>query len=114
MSYINIFTFADDIALCLSDDNFHCLVRAKNCGLSILSNWARFNLLPISYEKCHSIVVTNRQFAIRDPLSIDGNPIPIFRTTVYLGIHIDDRLTFCPILITSLIDWLTCVVFPGK
>ena len=93
---IKVVTFADDIALCLNGDDFQCLVRAMNSGLSILSNWARFNLLPISYEKCHSIVVTNRQFEIRDPLSIDGNPIPIFRTTVYLGIHIDDRLTFLP------------------
>ena len=93
---IDIVNFADDIALCVNGDHLPDLVRVMNGGLSILSNWSRFNLLPINYEKTHAMVITNRKYEISSPLMIDGRNIPIVRNTVYLGVHIDDRLTFSP------------------
>ena len=93
---IDIVNFADDIALCVNGDHLPDLVREMNCGLSTLSNWSRFNLLPINYGKTHAMVITNKKYDIPLPLRIDGQTIPILKKTVYLGLHIDDRLTFTP------------------
>ena len=75
------------------------LLGVMNSGPSTLSNWWKFNLLPISNEKIQAIVILkslNRQFELREPLIVDGNiyMAPMFRSTIYLGIHIDDNITF--------------------
>ena len=69
---IDIVNFADDIALCVNGDHLPDLVREMNSSLSTLSNWSRFNLLPINYGKTHAMVITNKKYDIPFPLMIDG------------------------------------------
>ena len=91
---IDIVTYADDIALCVSGDDLDSLTVKMNEGLEVVFNWSCFNLLPINFEKCHALVITNRTGNDAATLKIGNHTIPIKLTTNYLGIHIDSKLTF--------------------
>ena len=73
MDGINMVTFADDICITVTGTDFPILVDIMNRGLITLSNWSRFNLLPINYSKCHALIVTNRKVQDPDTLRIDSH-----------------------------------------
>ena len=90
---VHIISYADDTALCMHGDDLTNLITTMNGALCAFSNWSKFNYLPINYNKCEAMIITNRHYATHLPVVIDNNVIKLVDKTNYLGISIDNKLT---------------------
>ena len=94
ISKVDTVTYADDIALCINGDSPSSLATIMNSELQLISNWSRFNRLPINYGKCHAVVISNRALPSSLSIVLDSINIPIVTSTNYLGVIIDSKLNF--------------------
>lgn len=86
-------TFADDTAILSLSDNYHTAVSNLQCSLNALSDWAQKWKIQVNTDK--SVNIT---FALRShpytPISFNSSIIPYRSVVRYLGLHLDERLTY--------------------
>lgn len=89
--------FADDMMVSVCGNNLCDIERKLNCGLKVLSEWLKDNQFKINVKKTVYMVVHDRRFSnVRDKCKIlvNNNQLSYVRETKYLGVIIDDNLSF--------------------
>ncbi|XP_023240777.1 uncharacterized protein LOC111639211 [Centruroides sculpturatus] len=89
--------YADDIIIILTAKNRKQLESNANKILKKIQYWGADNKLKFNPSKTNGIVLTGYSVEKRAPtIHIDGTPIKINNTMKYLGIVIDDKLSWTP------------------
>ena len=94
---IKIMMFADDCVLYKTDS---CCDRILSClqkGLNDYVNWGVANNMYLNASKTKTMLIhSTTQYNIHRPLTTVGKNIQFVNTFNYLGVIIDDQLTFTP------------------
>ena len=87
--------FADDTTLYFSHKDTKYLQWYITHDLAILADWFRANKLTLNIDKSVLLLFKhgNSQFEI-NKIKFDGMVIPRHKSTKFLGIHIDDKLSW--------------------
>ena len=87
--------YADDTAILYSNSDFYKLLNIFNHELEIFNTWTRANKIVLNYDKTKFMIVTRKQYC-KNSASLKINDIPIGQVKFYkyLGVTIDDRLSF--------------------
>ena len=89
------FLFADDTNLFSSGKNLAELAAKVNEDLSSISVWLKVNKLSLNVKKTHFLVFSNKKAIVdKIELFIDGMAIDKERNTKFLGVFIDDKLSW--------------------
>jgi hypothetical protein len=93
---INSVLFADDTSLFLKGKDFETLTSEFNVNLARLFLWLNTNKLSLNLDKTYSMLFSLSPTTRSLPLSLSINNIPIQRVhhIRFLGVIIDDKLTF--------------------
>ena len=96
-NFSNMILYADDTNIIFSHPDLNQLIYRANNELDIISTWFKVNKLCLNTEKSNYMIFKNR-FSNRtyDDLDIviDGNRILRVRSTKFLGVTVDDCLTW--------------------
>ena len=88
--------FADDTFLCAENTNFSDLKTEVNLELTKVFEWLSSNKLTLNMKKSKFMIITNKKkkdipnFTVK----IDSRPLEECNSYKYLGIHIDNKLTW--------------------
>jgi len=94
--FCNIFAYADDTTLVVESDSRDDLERKSDSALKALSDWGRTNRLAFSPHKTEAILLKGRLSSSRPPrFTFCGDVVRASPSTVYLGVRLDDRGSFC-------------------
>lgn len=89
--------FADDTVIATTHKSRDRLEEKINLCLEKIHNWCVENKITINPNKCESMVVgKNRPLSRRISTKINGERIPSKKEIKYLGILIDERLSWTP------------------
>ena len=91
--------FADDTCLILKANNLHDLQIKMNLELNAVRNWVNANKLTINRSKSNYLIISPKCSSNQsNEVSLSYNNVAIkqFDSVKYLGIHIDNHLTFEP------------------
>ena len=92
---INMILFADDTTLTVSDSNFNDLSISTNTELNSISQWINANKLTLNTDKTEFLIISNRSTTnVNRNLEFQGASITPTNSCKYLGVIIDDRLSF--------------------
>jgi len=86
-------TFADDTALLASSPNYHTAVADFQSALTTVHNWTSRWKIHLNSDKSVNTTFTLRPHP-HQPVLLDQTVIPYKPTVKYLGIHLDERLTY--------------------
>ena len=89
------FLFADDTNLFIKGKNLIQLTEMINNELCNISKWLKVNKLSLNIKKTHFMIFTSKK-AKPDSVSvnIDGHEIDEVKCTKFLGVYIDNKLTW--------------------
>lgn len=86
--------FADDLALLVVNHTSEGLEATTNESLAIIDKWITRSGMALAHQKTEAVMLT-RKWAYRNPVLFSGgHRINIKRTTKYLGVVLDSKLTF--------------------
>ena len=90
--------FADDTNIFFSHNDFNSLSETLNTEMSKLTQWCRANKLSINFKKSNFMVFRPRQRrqTLDLSLQIDNNNIDCVKETVFLGVILDEHLSWKP------------------
>ncbi|KAG1699337.1 Retrovirus-related Pol polyprotein from type-1 retrotransposable element R1 [Nymphon striatum] len=91
---VKVVAYADDILVFAKGDDLTTLIVDVNVSLDTICNWALSQSLTFSYAKCASILFTRRLKYRTPQISLNGRPLPLVKNFKYLGLIIDDHLTW--------------------
>lgn len=91
---IRLIAFADDLAVIATAHNSELLEQLLNPVLGDITNWMASNGLTIAPEKSECVILTRKHGLHEPELHINGSVIAVNKTTRYLGVHLDKRLSF--------------------
>ena len=94
LRYCDINLFADDTVLFIAAKNLSEAVEHLNEDLHSLGNWLKFKKLKLNTSKTKYLIISSRVNVDNICVSIDGETIDRVREIKYLGVIIDDNLTF--------------------
>ena len=90
--------FADDSNLFMNGKDFSILETELNKILKNISEWLKVNKLSLNVKKTHVMVFSKKNYSkIPKPeinLKIDGEVLSVVSKTKFLGVIIDDKLTW--------------------
>ena len=90
--------FADDSNLFMNGKDFSILETELNKILKNISEWLKVNKLSLNVKKTHVMVFSKKNYSkIPKPeinLKIDGEVLSVVTKTKFLGVIIDDKLTW--------------------
>ena len=87
--------FADDASLFASGTDIHVIEDTINKELSNISTWLKVNRLSLNVKKTHFMMFTNKRYSIvKIEIKIDNEPIEETTKTKFLGVIIDNKLTW--------------------
>ena len=88
--------FADDSTLTCHFDNFHppSILTKLEQELTKVNNWLLLNRIKVNTQKSHFLIFSYRKELKLDPVRFGENFLSQCTSTKFLGIYIDDRLTF--------------------
>ena len=86
--------FADDTVLYVSDDNFGTCIEKIKSVINSLVEWLKVNRLVLNVSKSKLMLVTPRPKPQLPQLFVGGTRIDWVSSIIYLGMCIDDRLSF--------------------
>ena len=92
--------FVDDTNIVLSNANLVALETLANKELSHLATWLKANKLSLNVKKTHYMVFANKRYPAKIDLMIDNERIGETCKTKFLGVIIDNKLTWRIILTT--------------
>ena len=90
----NIHLFADDTNLTCSHTNLKLLEKIVNEEIQNISNWMCLNKLSINLAKTEYMVISNRKIDQPFKLTTEENQITQKSSMRYLGVVIDDKLSW--------------------
>ena len=94
-SLLSTVLFADDTTIFLSDPFYNNLIEVANIELIKLSNWMIDNKLSINLEKTFAILFSNKAIDhSTNVLKLNNKIVDVQNTGKFLGVTIDNRLTF--------------------
>ena len=93
-----ILQYADDTTLCVSSTNLSSLVNNLNADMQSIEQYCQSNMLVLNVAKTKAMLFSGRKDYNPDILNLSSNgfPIEFVANFKYLGIHIDNKLTFIP------------------
>ena len=102
LNHTKCILFADDTTIYMTHQNLNYLNWCLEEDLSIISDWFKANLLTLNLDKTVCMTFYPKKFAGRNKpnmfagnnIKIDGVIIPEVHETKFLGIWIDNRLTW--------------------
>ena len=88
--------FADDTNMFLTDKNSELVFHRLNVELVHVSDWFKVNKLSLNLTKTHYILFDNKRRSVNSLHSVSFDCVPIPRTTAtkFLGVIIDEKLTW--------------------
>jgi len=86
--------FADDTTVFKSSKNTHELEQLVNKSLSDIDKWLISNRLSLNVTKSSYMVITNKTILDDPVIKIRGQPLNRVTEAKFLGIVLDDKLTF--------------------
>ena len=87
--------FADDTNLHLSHNNIDSLQTQAEHETIKINNWVNINKLTINYKKSYFMIVGSKNAAVFSfKLSINHNLIEETESVKYLGVHLDNKLSW--------------------
>lgn len=87
--------FADDTTIYMTGSNLKELTKQMCEELNAIDDWLKTNRLSLNISKTSYMIHTHNHFDLNDcVLTIRGTPIKYVRFTKFLGLIIDDRLSF--------------------
>ena len=88
--------FADDTSIFYSHSNPNCLESVLNDELQNIDVWQKYNKLSVNIKKTNYVIFKPRQkkFNSSISLSFGGKPLQQSNITKFLGVYIDDHLTW--------------------
>ena len=90
--------FADDTCLCFSSPKPENLQEIINSDLKIVAEWITANKLRINAQKSSALIISpksNDKASYQNLIIFfDGFKINLFKSVKYLGVQIDNNLTF--------------------
>ena len=90
---INI--FADDVAIYSSSKCLSSLTTAMSSIMNNVSNWYKLNRLVLSTDKCSSMLISGDKCNTRKlDIDMNGTVLNQVESTKYLGVVIDDQLSW--------------------
>jgi len=96
-SQLSFRLFADDTNVFAEHENLNNLEQLMNCELEKLSDWIKANKLSLNAKKSKFMVVTSnkKQGKIQNfTVRIDNNTLDHVNAIKFLGVHIDNNLTW--------------------
>ena len=94
---INIMMFADDCVLYKSDIICDTILECLQKGLDNYVSWGRDNNMYLNASKTKSMLIKPTiQYNLYQPLSTEGKNIQFVNMFNYLGVLLDDQMTFTP------------------
>lgn len=96
-SILNTIMFADDTNFFYSHSNFEELIKTINTELNKSSNWLKANRLSLNIDKTHFMIFSSLQKSlptINESVEIFNSPVSRVTSTKFLGIIIDENLTW--------------------
>ena len=90
--------FADDTCICVNADTISNLEYLINSELLRVNNWLKANKLILNALKSKALIILpkTRQQAPNLEITIDSCQISVVESVKYLGIYLDNKLTFGP------------------
>ena len=118
-NYFKFIIFADDTNLLAADDNIHDLINTVNSELLNVSTWLNANKLSLNVDKTICMHFKNRYDSrkhIYNDILINNRPIMKVSNTKFLGIIIDESLTWKDhnTYITNMVSKYTGILFRLK
>ena len=86
--------FADDACLSLQDEDPKTLQDKVNLELTKINQWLMKNKLYLNYDKSTYLIFTNRKYTHKFQISINNKIIGQSCSTKYLGVTIDEKLSW--------------------
>ena len=87
--------YADDVVIYISDKNIEVIRDKLQADLEGISKWYKRNKLKVNTEKTYSMLLKRNSQNIQDlNISLDGNKIKQEKNIRYLGIELDENLTW--------------------
>src|SRR6218665_2710607 len=88
--------FADDMNVFLSHKSLDHLIEIMNSELIIIANWFKANRLSLNLEKTNFIVFSSlrKKLSTIKPLYMNEIPIVQTRSSKFLGVIVDEHLTW--------------------
>ena len=88
--------FADDTAILISDATLPKMAKLANDELSNVNQWMRSNNLTLHPQKTLALYISpySRKSSPNLTLTLDADQISISDTAKYLGLLVDDQLSF--------------------
>ena len=97
VKHCNLISFADDTTLYASHRNTNYLNFMLQEDIENLNSWFRVNKLSLNLQKTSAMLFLPKQSINNNTnlnLKIDNEPLPIVTQTKFLGITIDNQLTW--------------------
>jgi hypothetical protein len=94
MPELNKVLFADDTVLCKAGHNCNDIIQRMNDEIKILCDWLNSNGLALNENKTKFIVFTRQHYESNVNLQINGVSIEQVKKYKYLGMYIDEKLSF--------------------
>ena len=90
--------FADDTNIFYSHKDFNLLSGILNSEMLKLTQWCRANKLSINFKKSNFMVLRplQRRQTLYISIQIDNNAIERVKETVFLGVILDEHLSWKP------------------
>lgn len=94
MKEMECYAFADDLAVVVEADSPKQLTDYGNEALRIISRWMRINELKLAPQKTEAVILKGRGDRRGVRFEILGNSVTPKKSIKYLGVTLDERLTF--------------------
>ena len=86
--------YADDLVICVENNTPSITAEVTQHALSIIQKWCKAHHLCVNPKKAESLLVTRKHNPFLPTIKIFGEPINYQRCVKYLGVHIDQKLTW--------------------
>ena len=93
-SLLKLILYADDTNIFLSHPDLNSLYHIMNTELTHITDWFRANKLSLNVSKTNYMLFSSKTPSHYNDITIDNNAIAQVHTTKFLGITIDDKLTW--------------------
>lgn len=88
---VKVNLYADDSLIYSYGDSLQDVVNTINSALSIVGDWLKFNSMALNIQKCNAMFLNTKEDL---SIMMDEKPIEIAKCVKYLGIWIDNSLSF--------------------
>lgn len=87
--------FADDTSIFLCGNDLNCMVANMNQALDNIHLWLCANKVALNVDKTKAMLFTHQQRTnMNHPVCIDGQVISFVKDIIFLGVALDEKLTW--------------------